>query len=237
MIPFASLPLLAALLLTIAFAVAWWRRRDPATAMRQAGTALFVALAGVVLAALAYGLGRSPAVVHAVERDGTGGEIAFEVDRPLAHTTWLAVRAQGVKPGEVRPPGLELLQGALDYPPPRPGTRSEPLPVPTAHGAPVSAAHTAPVWITVAGRPPLFAQASACSAARAWLSRLADVEYWLSEDAPPEVTSFPGRGDGVPAADLRAHRRALLDALADSRAWLARAGAGTCDGEPPRPPP
>jgi hypothetical protein len=176
------------------------------------------------------------AVVHAVERNGPGGEIVFEFDHPLAQTTWLAARAYGVKPGEVRPPGLELLQGALDYPPPRPGRRNEPLPVPAAYGPPVSAAHTAPVWITIGGTPPLFAQAAACPAARAWLSRLADVEYWLSEDAPSEVTAFPGRGDGVPAADLQAHRRALLSDLAGSRAWLTRAGAGTCDGEALRQP-
>lgn len=87
MIPFASLPLLAALLLTIAVAVAWWRRRDPATAIRQAGTALVVAIAGVVLAALGYGLGRSPEA--AVWRN-LGGSVLLAT--PVAGSVVLRVR-------------------------------------------------------------------------------------------------------------------------------------------------
>ncbi len=164
-------------------------------------------------------------VAHAREHSGSPGLIEFAIDWPIEETTWLALRARGAKVGEVRPPGLEQLASALDYPAPHPGRERQALELPGEDDAPVSAAHTAPVWIHLDSSPPLFAQESARFAAEAWAARLADLEYWLSDQALPEVAGYPGRGDGVEARLLRTHRRELLRAVKESRAWLARAGS------------
>ncbi len=159
-------------------------------------------------------------VVHVVAGSGSEGELVLEVERPVEKTSWLALRAGGVKPGEVRPRGIELLRQAVNHPPPRPDAPTEPLALPGARHAPVSAAHTAAVWIVVEGSEPLRSQPAGRAAAAAWSSRLADLEHWLSEGELAAVAGYPGRGDGVPEGLLRAHREALLEAAEQARLRL-----------------
>lgn len=161
------------------------------------------------------------AVVQVVEGVGDEGELVLDVEWPVKVTTWLALRAGGVKLGEVRPPGLEMLEADLRHPPSRPGAEQEPFTLPGSLDAPVSAAHTSPIWIVVDGSLPLREQPTGRAAAASWASHLADVEHWLSSAELPAVAGYPGRGDGVPEELLRAHRTALLEAVAEARAWLA----------------
>ncbi|MFB3111635.1 MAG: CehA/McbA family metallohydrolase [Gemmatimonadales bacterium] len=158
---------------------------------------------------------RGGVVVVRVDEPTSAGETRLEAVLDVDQTTWVALRASGVKRGETlidlqsffssmlvleRRSNEDLLRGLPEGPVARP-----------------SAAHTAAVLITVAGTPPLAEQPRGREVARIWLERLDELERRLSEERMKEWARFPGRGDGVDLQTARANQSALLDAIEAAR--------------------
>jgi hypothetical protein len=173
-------------------------------------------------------------VVLTIPGDGRSGEIRLRTTRAAARTTWFAVRAWGAKLDETRPPSLSDLESALAYPPSRepPGDDAR---IPGDGPSPVSAAHSAPVYVTVLGTPELAEQPAAREVARAWLARLDDLEWWLSDGMVDQLAGFPGRGDGIPKQDFLAQRDRLRQAIAQTRERLRRRVGISQGGAPAQP--
>ncbi len=163
-------------------------------------------------------------VASAVERPRPG-EIVLQTTLPVEQSTWLALRASGVKLGETPVAGIEHLEAALTYFERATSDRilrgpERALP---RNGDPrPSAAHTAPVWIDVAGAPAIEEQLAAAEAAERFLALLGELEARFDDGRIGEMAGFPGRGDGVALEDLEAGRPAVLEAVARARAHYER---------------
>ncbi len=159
------------------------------------------------------------------------GEMVLEARVPIPRTTWLALRASGVKRGEepVRNSALrDTFLGYLERQRDLGLVPAEATVVPAEGQAQVAAAHTGAVWIEVAGSPPLARQPRARRLASAWLARLGELEARLSDEGIEALAGFPGRGDGMTAEDLLAARPALLRAIRAARGhWHAETAAGS----------
>jgi len=166
-------------------------------------------------AVVALELIRDGEVAVRAEAPTSVGEISLETMLEIDRTTWLALRATGVKRGETeidlrsfftsmlvleRRSNEELLRGLPEGPVPRP-----------------SAAHTGAILVTVEGTPSLAEQPRGREVARIWLARLDELERRLGEDSMKTWARFPGRGDGVDLRTARANRSALLHAIEAAR--------------------
>ena len=171
-------------------------------------------------AVVALELIRGGAVAARVGAPTSNGEIRLDATLEIDRTTWLALRATGVKRGETeidlrsvfssmlvleRRSNEELLRGLPEGPVPRP-----------------SAAHTGAILVTVEGTPPLAEQPRGREVARIWLARLDELEQRLREDRMEAWARFPGRGDGIDLRTARANRTALLDAIEAARRHYTR---------------
>ncbi len=167
----------------------------------------------------------------------SSGEIRLETTLEVDRTSWIALRAAGVKRGETeidlrrffsgmlvleRPSNEELLRGLPEGPVPR-----------------ASAAHTGAVLVTVAGTPALAEQPRGWEAARIWRARLDELERRLEEERMRAWARFPGRGDGIDLPTAAANRAALLEAIAAARRHYGEGGrsaagprAGAAAAEP-----
>ena len=156
------------------------------------------------------------------------GEMLLETRLPVSRSTWLALRAAGVKRGEAPVSTTPLMKTLLGYletqrelglvPP-------ETTIVPEEGARHLTAAHTAPIWISVAATPPLAEQPRARRLAAAWLQRLDELEARLTDEGIESLAGFPGRGDGMTAEDLFANRPTLLRAIQAARGhWHAEGG-------------
>ncbi len=158
---------------------------------------------------------RGGMVVMRVDDPTSAGEIRLETTLVIDRTSWLALRASGVKRGETamdlrslfssmlvleRASNDELLHGLPQGPVPRP-----------------SAAHTAAILVTIAGTPSLAEQPRGQEVARIWLARLDELEQRLGDERMGTWARFPGRGDGIDLRTARANRPALLDAIEAAR--------------------
>jgi len=166
-------------------------------------------------AVVALELIRDGEVAVRAEAPTSVGEISLETMLEIDRTTWLALRATGVKRGETeidlrsfftsmlvleRRSNEELLRGLPEGPVPRP-----------------SAAHTGAILVTVEGTLSLAEQPRGREVARIWLARLDELERRLGEDWMKTWARFPGRGDGVDLRTARANRSALLHAIEAAR--------------------
>ena len=173
-------------------------------------------------AVVALELIRGGAMVVRVDAPTSTGEISLETTLEIDQTTWLALRATGVKRGETeidlrsffssmlvleRRSNEELLRGLPEGPVPRP-----------------SAAHTGAILVTVEGTPPLAEQPRGREVARIWLARLDELERRLDEDRMKTWARFPGRGDGVDLRTAWANRSALLHAIEAARRHYTATG-------------
>lgn len=158
---------------------------------------------------------RGGAVLVRVDAPTSAGEISLQTTLEIERTSWLALRATGVKRGETeidlrgffssmlvleRDSNQELLRSLPEGPVARP-----------------SAAHTGAILVTVDGTPPLAEQPRGREVARIWLARLDELERRLDEDRMNSWTRFPGRGDGIDPRTARANRSALLRAIEAAR--------------------
>jgi hypothetical protein len=158
---------------------------------------------------------RGGTVLVRVDAPTSAGEIRLQTTLEIERTSWLALRATGVKRGETeidlrgffssmlvleRDSNEELLRGLPEGPVARP-----------------SAAHTGAILVTVDGTPPLAEQPRGREVARIWLARLDELERRLDEDRMNSWTRFPGRGDGIDPRTARANRSALLRAIEAAR--------------------
>jgi hypothetical protein len=168
---------------------------------------------------IALELIRGGAVALRVDAPASAGEISLETTLMIDRTTWLALRATGVKRGETkidlrslfssllvleRRSNEELLRGLPEGAVPRP-----------------SSAHTGAVQVIVEGTPPLAEQPRGREVARIWLGRLDELERRLGEDRIENWALFPGRGDGIDPRTAQANRLALLDAIEAARRHYA----------------
>ena len=80
-----------------------------------------------------------------------------------------------------------------------------------------SAAHTGAIFVVVAGSTPLRETDRGREVARLWLERLATFEGRLDDEMIGTWARFPGRGDGIEAATVRANRALLLQAIEAAR--------------------
>lgn len=160
---------------------------------------------------------RGGAVEERVEAATSVGEIRLETTLKIDRTTWLALRASGVKRGETpvyprrffsslmvleRRTNKELLRNLPEGPVARP-----------------SAAHTAAIMVTVDGTPPLIDQTRGRQVTRRWLDRLDELERRLVADQMGAWARFPGRGDGVDLRTANLNRPMLMDAIEAARAY------------------
>lgn len=154
-------------------------------------------------------------VVARVDAATDEGEIRLETVLEVDQTTWVALRASGVKRGETpidlrnffssmlvleRRSNEDVLRGLPEGPVARP-----------------TAAHTAAVLVTIVGTPPLAEQPRGREVARVWLARLAELERRFAEERMKEWARFPGRGDGVDLQTAQVNQSALLDAIEAAR--------------------
>ncbi len=158
---------------------------------------------------------RAGEVVLVVEAPRSAGEITLDTPVEIDRSTWIALRARGVKRDEKRIAPRRFLESMLAL---ERGTNAAVLAgLPEGAVEPPAAAHTGAVWVTVDGTPPIERQPRARAVAAAWLARLEELEARLAEERIAEWARFPGRGDGIDAGDVRASRDALLAAIAAAR--------------------
>lgn len=158
---------------------------------------------------------RGGTVALRVDFPTSPGEIRLETNLDVDQTTWLALRATGIKRGETeidlrslfstmlvlnRRSNEELLRGLPEGSVPRP-----------------SAAHTGAVLVTVEGTPRLAEQPRGREVAQMWLARLDELESRLGDDHIERWARFPGRGDGIDLRTARANRSTLLQAIEAAR--------------------
>ena len=158
---------------------------------------------------------RAGAVALRVEARPGAAEVLLETDLEVDRTTWLALRAAGVKRGE-SPIDLHAMFSTmlvLD----RPSNEALLAALPRGSVPRPSAAHTGAVFVTVAGTPPLAEQDRAREVARLWLDRLHTLEGRLADGQIESWARFPGRGDGVDLPTARANRALLLQAIEAAR--------------------
>jgi hypothetical protein len=165
-------------------------------------------------------------VVSVGEAPEENGLLRLEADLPLAHSTWLALRASGDKLDEL-PHVAELIpdwgQAVID----RFGGgwsmegRDEFL---AELELRPSAAHTGAIYVDVGGAPPPAAPARA----REWLSRLAAFEAQLDDSRVEEigVWDWVPYSDGVSVEHVRSHRGTLREAIASARSHFESLAAG-----------
>ncbi len=147
-------------------------------------------------------------------------EIRLAISLAIERTSWLALRASGVKRGETEVVPAELSAGMLVL---ERGSNEELLRQLPAEAVPrQSAAHTAAVWVTVKGTLPLADQPRGREVARRWLARLAELEGRFADERIEGWAGFPGRGDGIEARTVRANRAELLRAIEAARRHHAR---------------
>ncbi len=159
-------------------------------------------------------------VARVVETREGAREIALKALVRIERSTWLALRARGVKRYEtqIEPKGFFASMLVLER-----QTSAELLRgLPSGPVARPAVAHTGAVWVTVKDTPPIARQPRARQTARAWLARLDELEARLGEDQISRWAAFPGRGDGIDAEVVRANRAALRAAIAAARRALAR---------------
>ena len=158
---------------------------------------------------------RGGVVAVRIDVPTSAGELSLETTLEIDRTTWLALRATGVKRGETeidlrglfssmlvldRSSNEQLLRRLPEGPVPRP-----------------SAAHTGAILVTVEGTQALAEQPRGREVARVWLSRLEEFERRLGEGRMETWARFPGRGDGIDLRTARANRSALLQAIEAAR--------------------
>ena len=154
------------------------------------------------------------------------GEGTWTFDQPihLEQSSWIALRVLGEKPGEVPIPPLglpdwvmslagQIASGAGGFEEREEWVAQRPLPS--------AAAHTAPIWVTIAGTPALGEQPKARALAREYEARLDDLEDRLSDARVGDQTiwDWVPYSDGVSEEHLRSNRPALLNAIAEARAF------------------
>ena len=116
---------------------------------------------------------------------------AFQIEHRLSESAWLAVRASGTKVGErAGPPALRSM-------------------------GPTSVAHSSPIFVTVVGTTPIQAQSRAKDAARAWHTRLVDLETRLTGERIDDLAKWLGSRtfDTVSRNRLVAGRDRLLEEI------------------------
>jgi len=165
-------------------------------------------------------------VVRVAEQAHAPGLVRLEADLPIAHSTWLALRASGDKLDEVphvTEPIPDWVQASID----RFGGgwsmegRHEFLAELTLRP---SLAHTAAIFVEVPGVPLPAAPARA----RDWLARLDELEARLGDDRIEEI----GVWDWIPYSDavsvdhVREHRGTLREAIASARTHFEALMAG-----------
>ncbi len=154
------------------------------------------------------------------------GLITVEADLPIAHSTWLALRASGDKLDElphVAEPIADWAQGAIDR---FGGGWSMEGRYEFLAGLELrpSMAHTGAIYVDVAGVSPPTARAPA----REWLARLAELEARLGDARIEEI----GVWDWIPYSDavsvehVRGHRPTLREAIASARSHFEALAAG-----------
>lgn len=165
-------------------------------------------------------------VVRVGEPPELPGLVTLEADLPIAHSTWLALRASGDKIDElphVAEPIPDWLQSGIDR---FGGGWSMEGRYEFLAGLELrpSLAHTAAIYVDVAGAPLPTAPARA----RAWLERLRELEARLGDDRIGEI----GVWDWIPYSDavsvehVRAQRATLLESIASARSHYERLAAG-----------
>jgi hypothetical protein len=163
---------------------------------------------------------RAGDVVAAVEDSGAPGRLSIDAEVDVRESTWFALRAVGEKRGETEVEARNLLRSMLVLERRSNDFLVERMPEGTIRRA--SAAHTAAVWVTVDGTPPISRQPKAKEVVGAWLDRLDELRDRFGDDRIDQLAGFPGRGDGIGSAELRAGREALLRAIEDARGRLRR---------------
>lgn len=158
---------------------------------------------------------RGGAVAIRADAPTSPGEIRLETTLAIDRTSWLALRATGVKRGETEIDLRSFFSGALVLE--RRSNEEVLRSLPEGLVLRPSAAHTGAVLVTVPGTPPLAEQPRGRQVAQTWLARLDELEQRLADDAMETWARFPGRGDGIDLQTARANRPALLDAIEASR--------------------
>lgn len=138
-------------------------------------------------------------VVRSFPRCDDAGELSFRVEHPVRETSWLALRASGMKLGEVRRP---TVYRAFE---------------------PTSAAHSAPVHVMLEGAPPLSAHPRARDVMRTWLARLEDLEARLEEDKIDSLATRLQESllDLTDGDAIRRDRSALIDEIRQAKDYFA----------------
>lgn len=156
-------------------------------------------------------------VVEEVLLTRAPGRIELAASLPVAATTWLALRAGGVKldeapfvPLEIPPPAqaaIDQFGSGWDF-----SGRDELL-IGLEHRA--SAAHTAAIFVTVGGARP----APAPELVASWIERLDALAARLEGERIAEIPilDWMPYSDGVSEAHLRGQRAALLESIDDAR--------------------
>jgi hypothetical protein len=156
-------------------------------------------------------------VVASVDAPTSEGEFRLETSLEIDRTSWLALRASGVKRGETRIDLRSLFSSMLVL---ERGSNEELLSgLPEGAAPRPSAAHTAAVRVTVEGSLPLAEQPRGREVARIWRARLDELERRLADDRMETWARFPGRGDGIDAPTALASRPALLEAIEAARRY------------------
>jgi hypothetical protein len=165
-------------------------------------------------------------VVRVGEPPETAGLITLEADLPIAHSTWLALRASGDKLDELPHVAERIpdwVQAAIDR---FGGGWSMEGRYEFLEGLELrpSAAHTGAIYVDVAGAPLPTAPAPA----REWLARLAELEARLGDARIQEigVWDWIPYSDGVSVAHVRRHRPTLRAAIASARSHFETLAAG-----------
>ena len=138
------------------------------------------------------------AAVRSFPRVNDSGEIGFQIEHPVQENCWLAIRASGVKVGEIFRPSLH-----------RPSELS-------------SGAHSAPVHVALSGSPPLSAHPRAQEVMRRWLAKLEDLETRLQEDNIEALASrlAVSTGDLTDGEVLGRDRSALVEEVREAMSFF-----------------
>jgi hypothetical protein len=138
------------------------------------------------------------APVKSFPRGTHPGEISFRLPYEFTSTSWVALKARGMKRDE-----------AVGLHPP------------FFVGEPTSQAHTAAIYVTIQGAPPLSAQPAAKLLARKWLAKLENLEASLGEDQIQQLVAPGYRGGEVELAALRKNREELLKEIQRAKRYFA----------------
>ena len=141
-------------------------------------------------------------VIRSFPRAGKSEEIRCRFEHQPSQTAWVAVRASGIKRGEVPSQRLADVQVAP------------------------SLAHSAPIYLILKNAPGLAASRRANLAAAAWLERLDNLENRLADNRIRDLVNNSA-SDGVDADMLRKNRDALLQRIQAAKKYFQeRAGGG-----------